>query len=165
MSLTLCTPNTHICVWVWSNKRTRKKKKKMFHSWDRTRDFRIGRLVSYPLGHQGSWVSHERLCSYSFVNRVNYDTQIKHSACKGLSYHGASAYSRMTSSMQTGALPFQPVFNPVTVPLVRNIVTGELSQPLGPPVIYQSHNLAAYPQITNWGIEWATFILHISGKA
>ena len=41
----------------------------------------IGRLVSYPLGHQGSWVFHEH---YNFVNRVNYDMQIKHSACKGL---------------------------------------------------------------------------------
>ena len=57
----------------------------MFHSWDRPRDYRISRLVSYLLGHQGSWVFHERLYSYSFVNRVNYDTQIKHSACKGLS--------------------------------------------------------------------------------
>ena len=44
----------------------------------------ISRLVSYPLGHQGSWAFYERLCSYSFVKRVNYDTQIKHSACKGL---------------------------------------------------------------------------------
>ena len=59
----------------------KKNKKKTFHSWDRTRDYRIGRLA---LGHQGSWVFQERLCSYSFVNRVNYDTQIKHSACKGL---------------------------------------------------------------------------------
>ena len=40
---------------------------------------------SYLLGHQGSWVFHEQLCSYSLVNRVNYDTQIKHSVCKGLS--------------------------------------------------------------------------------
>ena len=39
----------------------KKKENKMFHSWDRTRDYRIGRLVSYPLGHQGSWVFHERL--------------------------------------------------------------------------------------------------------
>ena len=68
-------------------KRTRKKKKKMFHSWDQTRDYRIDRLVSCPLGHQGSWVFYERLCSYSLVNRVNYDMQIKHSACKGLRTH------------------------------------------------------------------------------
>ena len=65
-------------------KKKKKKKKDVFHSWDRTRDFRIGRLVSYPLGHQGSWVFYARLCSYSFVNRLNYDTQIKHLACKGL---------------------------------------------------------------------------------
>ena len=69
----------YMCMGV-----VKKKKKKMFHSWDRTRDYRIGRLGSYPLGHQGSWVFQERLCSYSFVNRVNYDTQIKHSVCKGL---------------------------------------------------------------------------------
>ena len=81
--LTLCTPNTHICVWVWS-KKNKKKEKKTFHSWDQTHNYRVGRLVSYPQGHQGSWVCHERLCSYSFLNRVNYDTQIKHSACKGL---------------------------------------------------------------------------------
>ena len=70
-------------------KKEQEKEKKTFHSWDRTRDFRIGRLVSYPLGHQGSWVFHAQLCSYSFVNRLNYDTQIKHSACKGLSSSAA----------------------------------------------------------------------------
>ena len=78
--LTLCMPNTHMCMGVVK----KEQEKKMFHSWDQTHNYRIGRLVSYPLGHQGSWVLHERLCNYSFINRVNYDTQIKHSACKGL---------------------------------------------------------------------------------
>ena len=41
-------------------------------------------MTTGSVDHQGSWVFHERLCSYSFVNRVNYDRQIKHSACKGL---------------------------------------------------------------------------------
>ena len=31
-------------------------------------------IVPYPLDHQGSWVFHKQLCSYRFVNRVNYDT-------------------------------------------------------------------------------------------
>ena len=95
-SLTLCMPNTHICVWVWSKK---EQEKKTFHSWDRTRDYRIGRLVSYPLGHQGSWVFHERLCSYSFVN---YDTEIKHSACKGLMTVWAIWYISFTDSKFSG---------------------------------------------------------------
>ena len=34
----------------------KKNKKKMFHSWDRTRDFRIGRLVSEEVGHASCFI-------------------------------------------------------------------------------------------------------------
>ena len=51
LNLTLCMPNTHMCMSVV--KKEQEKEKRTFHSWG---NYRIGTLVSHPLGHQGSWV-------------------------------------------------------------------------------------------------------------
>ena len=44
---------------IEAKQRLAKRKEKTFHSWDQTHNYRIGILVSYPIGHQGSWVLHE----------------------------------------------------------------------------------------------------------